>query len=158
MGNVVELVKRNSYYLIGSLVGGIGGFLYWYHVGCKTGTCPITSSPVMTVIWGALFGAILFSIFSPKNNTQPKTDLKGLLNNGALLLDVRTRGEYATGHAKGSKNIPLDELGKSLSQLDKEQNIVVVCASGMRSSQAVSIMKQNGFTNCYNGGSWLNFK
>ena len=96
------------------------------------------------------------SIFT--KDTQPKIDLKELLNNGALLLDVRTRSEYSTGHVNGSKNIPLDELGKSLSKLDKGQNIVVVCASGMRSAQAVNMMKQNGFINCYNGGSWLNFR
>ena len=90
--------------------------------------------------------------------TGSKVDLKELLNNGALLLDVRTRGEYSSGHAKNSKNIPLDELGAALSKLNKEQNIVVVCASGMRSGNAVSMMKRNGFTNCYNGGSWMNFR
>ena len=98
------------------------------------------------------------SFFSNLFGTGSKIDLKELLNSGALLLDVRTRGEYAGGHAKDSKNIPLDELGSSLQKLDKEQNIVVVCASGMRSGNAVSIMKRNGFTNCYNGGSWANFR
>jgi len=88
----------------------------------------------------------------------PKVDLKELLNNGAILIDVRTRNEYSSGHVKNSKNIPLDELGKALTKLDKEQNIVVVCASGMRSSNAVSMMKRSGFTNCYNGGSWANFR
>jgi len=91
-------------------------------------------------------------------NPGPKVDLKKLLNDGALLLDVRTRGEYASGHAKNSKNIPLDELGASLQKLNKERNIVVVCASGMRSGNAVSLMKRNGFPNCYNGGSWINYK
>ena len=88
----------------------------------------------------------------------PKVDLKELLNNGALLLDVRTKGEYSSGHIKNSKNIPLDELGSALSKLNKEQAIIVVCASGMRSGSAVSMMKRNGFTNCYNGGSWMNFR
>jgi len=91
-------------------------------------------------------------------STGPKVDLKELLNNGASLIDVRSRGEYAGGHAKNSKNIPLDELAKSLPKLDKGKNYVVVCASGMRSGSAVSMMKQNGFTNCYNGGSWVNFR
>ena len=95
--------------------------------------------------------------FSNLFGTRSKDDLKELLNNGALLLDVRTRGEYASGHAENSKNIPLDELGSSLNKLNKEQNIVVVCASGMRSGSAVNMMKRNGFTNCYNGGSWVNF-
>ena len=90
--------------------------------------------------------------------TGPKVDLKELINSGALLLDVRTEGEYAGGHAKNSKNIPLDKLGAALSKMNKEQNIVVVCASGMRSGNAVNIMKRNGFTNCYNGGSWVNFR
>ena len=85
-------------------------------------------------------------------------DLKELLNNGALLLDVRTKGEYAGGHVKDSKNIPLNELRAALSALNREQNIVVVCASGMRSANAVSMMRQNGFTNCHNGGSWMNFR
>ena len=156
MEKTVEFIKTNISYILGGLIGGIGGYIYWYKVGCSTGTCPITSSPVMSTIWGTLLGALLFSMISPKS-VRPKTGLKELLNNGALLLDVRTRGEYASGHAKGSKNIPLDELSRSLQQLDKEQHIIVVCASGMRSSQAVSMMKKNGFTNCHNGGSWVNY-
>jgi rhodanese-related sulfurtransferase len=95
------------------------------------------------------------SLFGTGSND---VDLKELLKNGALLLDVRTKGEYAGGHVKNSKNIPLDELGAALPKLNKEQNIVVVCASGMRSSNAVRMMKQNGFTNCYNGGSWTKFR
>ena len=157
MGKIVYFMKTNRSYIIGGLIGGIGGYLYWYNIGCSTGTCPITSSPVMSTIWGALLGALLLSMILPKNK-RPKAEFKEFLNNGALLLDVRTRDEYAAGHAKNSMNIPLDELRKSMEQLNKEQNIIVVCASGMRSSRAVNLMKQNGFTNCYNGGSWLSFK
>jgi len=157
MGKVADLAKTNRAYIIGGVIGGVAGYLYWYKVGCSTGTCPITASPVMSTIWGIILGALLFSLFLPKRS-QSKAELKGLLDNGALLLDVRTRGEFTGGHANGSKNIPLDELGRSLNQLDKEQHIIVVCASGMRSSQAVSMMKSNGFTNCVNGGSWVNFK
>lgn len=157
MEKAIDLVKTNRAYVIGGIIGGIAGYLYWLKVGCSTGTCPITSSPVMSTIWGIVLGALLFSIILPKSS-QSKTNLKELLDNGALLLDVRTRGEFAGGHAKGSKNIPLDELSGSLQQLDKEQHIIVVCASGMRSSQAVGMMKKNGFLNCYNGGSWINFR
>jgi len=98
------------------------------------------------------------SFFGNLFGSGSKVDLKELLANGALLLDVRTKGEYAGGHVKNSKNIPLDELGKALPKLDKAKDIVVVCASGMRSANAVSLMKKNGFTNCYNGGSWMNFR
>jgi len=98
------------------------------------------------------------SFFSNLFNQGPKVDLQELLNNGAMLIDVRTKGEYAGGHAKNSKNIPLDELSNSLKKLDKGKVYIVVCASGARSSSAVSLMKRNGFTECYNGGSWYNFK
>jgi len=98
------------------------------------------------------------SFFSNLFKSEPKPDFQELLKNGALLIDVRTRGEYAAGHVKNSKNIPLDELDKALPKLKKEQNIIVVCASGMRSASAASMMKRNGFVNCYNGGSWTNFR
>jgi rhodanese-related sulfurtransferase len=91
-------------------------------------------------------------------SSGPKVDLKELLNSGALLIDVRTKNEFAGGHAKNSKNIPLNELANALPKLKKEQNIIVVCASGARSSSAVSMMKRDGFINCYNGGSWMNFR
>jgi len=97
-------------------------------------------------------------LFGNLFSTGPKVDLKALLDDGALLIDVRTRGEYAGGHIKNSKNIPLDEFGKALPKMNKEQNVIVVCASGMRSGSAVSMMKRNGFTNCHNGGSWTNFR
>ena len=90
-------------------------------------------------------------------SSGPKVDLKELVENGALLLDVRTKSEYVSGHAKNSKNIPLDALGNALSKIDKEQNIVVICATGMRSASAVRLMKRNGFINCHNGGSWVKF-
>ena len=96
--------------------------------------------------------------FSNLFSTGPKVDLKELLKNGAILLDVRTRGEYSHGHVKNSKNIPLDEFSKALPKLDKKQTFVVVCASGMRSGSAVNMMKREGFVNCYNGGSWMNFR
>jgi rhodanese-related sulfurtransferase len=85
------------------------------------------------------------------------TDLKEKISNGGLLLDVRSKGEFAGGHAPGSKNIPLDELSGKLSKLDKTKPIVAVCASGMRSGTAVNILKNNGFAEVYNGGSWTKY-
>ena len=56
-------IVANKLYLIGAIVGGIAGFFYWKFVGCVTGTCPITSSPVNSTLYFAFFGAILFSTF-----------------------------------------------------------------------------------------------
>ena len=69
MSKISELIKKNWMYLTGGIIGGIGGYLYWHFVGCSTGTCPLTSSPVMSVIWGALLGGLVFSIiFTNKKN------------------------------------------------------------------------------------------
>ena|SRR5690554_188369 len=76
------------------------------------------------------------------------------LKNGAILVDVRTQGEYATGCIKNSINIPLDRLSNQLGKLEKDKNIVVFCASGMRSTSAKSLLNRNGFENVINGGSW----
>lgn len=80
-----------------------------------------------------------------------------LLQNGALLLDVRTKQEFQSGHPKNAVNIPLDQLGNSLSKLKKDRSIVTVCQSGMRSRSAASFLKSKGYT-VYNGGCWFNFK
>lgn len=85
----------------------------------------------------------------------PKVDYAELVKQGAIILDVRSSGEYSGGHLKGSINIPLDQLSKNLGKLkDKSKPIITVCASGMRSASAKSILKSNGYTQVYNGGGW----
>ena len=80
-----------------------------------------------------------------------------LVNEGAIILDVRTSGEFSTGHIKGSINIPVNLLVNNLSKLKvKNKPVITCCASGMRSASAKSILQSNGFSNVYNGGSWLN--
>ncbi|WP_348810744.1 rhodanese-like domain-containing protein [Flavobacterium maritimum] len=85
----------------------------------------------------------------------PSTDYADLVKKGAIILDVRSKGEFAGGHIKGSVNISVDTLRNNLSKLkDKNQPIITCCASGMRSASAKSILKSNGYTNVYNGGGW----
>lgn len=85
----------------------------------------------------------------------PKVDLGELIANGATIVDVRTKGEYASGHVKGSINIPLDQLDYNLKKFKStEQPIITCCASGMRSSSAKGILRAKGYTNVHNGGSW----
>ena len=84
-----------------------------------------------------------------------KTDYADLVKKGAIILDVRSKGEFAGGHIKGSINIPVDQLANNLSKLkDKNKTIITCCASGMRSGSAKSWMLSNGFTEVYNGGGW----
>jgi rhodanese-related sulfurtransferase len=83
-----------------------------------------------------------------------KVDYSQLVKDGAIILDVRSKGEYQGGHIKGSINISVDELSNNLSKLKKDKPIITCCASGMRSASAKSILKSNGFTEVHNGGGW----
>jgi phage shock protein E len=86
-----------------------------------------------------------------------KVDLKNLVKQGALILDVRTPAEFQGGHIKGSINMPLQTLNQGLKKLKKDQTIITCCASGMRSSSAKSILKSNGFE-AHNGGGWTSLQ
>ncbi|MFT3902989.1 MAG: rhodanese-like domain-containing protein [Niabella sp.] len=81
-------------------------------------------------------------------------ELQQIINDNAFLVDVRTPGEFKGGSVPGAVNIPLDTLQNNLAKFKGKKNIVVFCASGMRSSQAKSILERNGIQNVYNGGSW----
>lgn len=84
----------------------------------------------------------------------PKANYKELIQNGAQIIDVRSRGEYASGHIKGSINIPLNELSTQLKKLKNDRAIITCCASGMRSASAKAQLKALGFTEVHNGGGW----
>ena len=89
----------------------------------------------------------------------PKTDYADLVKQGAIILDVRSKGEYADGHISSSINIPVDTLSNNLAKLkDKNQTIITCCASGMRSASAKSILKSNGYSQVYNGGGWSSLR
>jgi len=85
-----------------------------------------------------------------------KKRLPALLEQGALVVDVRSKGEYAAGARPGSLNIPLGELERNLSRLDPAKPVIVCCASGTRSAMAAGILRKNGFKNVLNAGPWQN--
>lgn len=94
------------------------------------------------------------NLFQRLFSSAPAVDLKKVIDEGAFLVDVRTAGEFNSGHVKGSVNIPLDSILNQLAKFRNKKNIIVFCRSGMRSSQAKNILKQNGFSNVINGGTW----
>jgi len=57
---------------LGIAVGGFGGFLYYYFVGCNSGTCPITSTPYGSIIMGGLLGYLLISSFATSSKEEKK--------------------------------------------------------------------------------------
>ena len=80
--------------------------------------------------------------------------IKEFVEKGAVIIDVRTPAEFASGHIKDSKNIPLNTISSKVEEIKKlAKPVIVCCASGMRSSQAASVLKQNGIE-VINGGGW----
>lgn len=90
--------------------------------------------------------------------TRQQVNFSELTKQGAQIIDVRTKGEYAGGHIKGSINIPLQNLQASLGKIKKDKPVITCCASGMRSASAKGILKSNGFTEVHNGGGWMSLK
>ncbi len=89
----------------------------------------------------------------------PKIDYLTLVKEGAVILDVRSKGEYTNGHIRGSLNIPVDQLNKNLQRFsDKNKVIITCCASGNRSGMAKNILKGKGYTQVYNGGGWMSLQ
>jgi phage shock protein E len=100
----------------------------------------------------------MFSSLKNMLGMSPKVDYSDLVKKGAQIIDVRTYGEFAGGHIKGSVNIPLHDLQASLSKLKKDKPIITCCASGMRSGSAKNFLKSHGFGDVHNGGGWMSLQ
>jgi phage shock protein E len=89
----------------------------------------------------------------------PKVDYAALVKQGAVVLDVRSKGEFAGGHIRGSVNIPVDQLNNNTGRFsDKNKVIITCCASGNRSGMAKRILASKGYTQVYNGGGWMSLQ
>lgn len=100
----------------------------------------------------------MIQLFKNIFGSGQKTNLKELVNNGAQIIDVRSKAEYQSGHVHGSINIPLPNLSGNLSKIRKDKPVITCCASGMRSASAKNILKSNGFAEVYNGGGWMSLQ
>lgn len=86
------------------------------------------------------------------------TKIKTLIDDGAVIVDVRTPAEFKSGHLKGSKNIPLDILPQKIAELKKmNTTIITVCRSGTRSNTAKDLLTRAGLEVC-NGGAWMSLQ
>jgi len=93
---------------------------------------------------------IFSSLFGNKN-----VKIKDFIERGAIIVDVRSKGEYESGAISGSNNIPLQQIASKASELKKlNKPIIACCASGIRSGSATTILKSNGIE-VMNGGGWL---
>jgi rhodanese-related sulfurtransferase len=87
--------------------------------------------------------------------TGNKTEkIKDFHARGAVIIDVRTKGEFQQGAIRGSKNIPLQNINTQIAAIKKlNKPVIVCCASGMRSGSAASILNNQGIETL-NGGGW----
>lgn len=87
-------------------------------------------------------------------------DLSQMLENGAVLVDVRTESEFESGHLEGALNLPhgdILELPEKV-EVSKDQPIIVYCRSGRRSGMAKDSLTEAGYTQVYNAGGYADLK
>ncbi|SOD98379.1 rhodanese-like domain-containing protein [Spirosoma fluviale] len=101
----------------------------------------------------------MLSLFKSIFGSSDSSNIKEILSQGAILIDVRSSNEFASGHANGAINIPLDQVDARITQIKSyNKPIVVCCASGMRSARAKSLMAGHGVTDVHDAGSWRNIR
>ena len=82
--------------------------------------------------WLIISSVIFILLILIKFARGNKKDYKDLMKEGAIIVDVRTEDEYKAGHIQNSINVPLKDLTYRISEFDKKDNIVTVCAVGIR--------------------------
>ena len=117
---------------------------------CRVIANPVILPAVMlkSVLLVGAVALIAFLVISQLRAAANRVDAetaRRLVNEGAVLLDVRTPGEFSAGHIDGAVNIPVQELGSRLNELDVASPVVVYCRSGQRSSFAAGTLKNAGF-------------
>ncbi len=87
-----------------------------------------------------------------------KKKIDDFVSRGAIIIDVRSKGEYASGAIPGSKNIPLQTIASKADTIKKwNKPVITCCASGNRSGSAVSILENHGIE-ALNGGPWFSLQ
>jgi rhodanese-related sulfurtransferase len=106
---------------------------------------------------GTLLAALIALAFEVRSRALGATAIStneaiALHNKGALVLDVRSPEEFATGHIVNARNITLETLANTLDSIKKyrEKPVIVCCEAGTRSAQATKLLKAQGYTTVFN--------
>jgi rhodanese-related sulfurtransferase len=113
----------------------------------------------MTVTWTSLLIAIIVVaafLLLRRGMQIPGKAAAAYLRNGAVVIDVRSAGEFTAGHLVKAINIPLSEIESVTARkfTNKNEVLLLHCQSGKRSSEAARKLKELGYTNVYNLGSF----
>lgn len=102
----------------------------------------------------AVVVAIAVLYWSTRAGKTAPAEAKQLVADGARLVDVRTPGEFGSGHIHGAMNVPLQALANRIAELgDRSQPVVVYCRSGARSSSAKKVLEKAGFEKVFDLGA-----
>lgn len=140
--------------ILAGLLGAAAGYAWYRVVGCATGSCPLTSNPYTSTLYGAAMGLMLTASSLTGGAVEgfrvvPPAEAAALAEKPAtFVLDVRTPQEYAQGRLERAVLVPVDELESRLGELpvDKTQPLLVYCASGRRSRAASRLLAEKGYT------------
>ena len=114
---------------------------------------PVIGTAKDAVHMAALVG---LNILDGRFRQVPVSAVRGLVESGAYIVDVREKGEYAASHLKNAVNIPLSELRARMDEIPKDRPVYLHCRSSQRSYNAIMALQQNGFGNVVNiAGSYL---
>ncbi len=112
----------------------------------------VGNNTILVIALFASFFLLLFTEIRRKTaglvNVEPGAAVK-LINNDAIVLDLRTADAFAQGHIVGAKNVPADEVDAKIGQLDKSKSIVAVCDAGVTSSKVVDKLRKAGFESAW---------
>jgi phage shock protein E len=108
---------------------------------------PINKMKIKNVLWSLLLLTTLAFFLNACNPSNQNINFEE-----SILVDVRTPEEFEQGSIENAINIPVDELPVRIGELKSDQQIVVFCRSGNRSSRAKEILEDNGFKKVNNGG------
>lgn len=102
----------------------------------------------------ALICSLLMTLSLPSWAESREQRAWSLIEQGALVIDVRTTEEYAAGHLPYALHIPYEQIEKQLAQLElrKDRSLVLYCRSGNRAGIAYQALEKRGYTALHNGG------
>ncbi|HEX8039687.1 MAG TPA: DUF6132 family protein [Chryseosolibacter sp.] len=73
----MSMIFRYRFVILGAIFGAVGGYLYYFFVGCNTGSCAITSDPVNSTLYGAVIGGLFVNMFRAESATGGEAGKKG---------------------------------------------------------------------------------
>ncbi len=98
---------------------------------------------------------VVFGIYKFFSSSKTDNTLSKVLSQNPVILDVRSTSEFKMGHINGAINLPLDRMAITpLTLFDPHRPVITYCSHGVRSIQAVQILKSRGLKDVYNGGAF----